>query len=239
MFFLTNLSAQVTVGSTLTPVEGALLEIKDRDANSPLSVIDARNVTSTTGGLELPRVILVHPNTLEPLVPADADWHANKDKVRERHAGLMVYNISVSNDTQISPNPIFHEGIYTWNGSHWVDYESWNKKEHVFYLPAFNLPLTSVTETLEFNVYEEYRRQFDKKTQNSLFVSSNPEVTRVFSDENRRLYAADELDYVITYYNSDYIEVIDIDDTGLLSYYAFETTVPDPVVLINILFIIK
>lgn len=239
MFFLTNLSAQVTIGSTLTPVEGALLEIKDRDAGSPQSVTDARNVTSTTGGLELPRVHLVNATTLEPLVPADADWNADKDKVKARHAGLMVYNIQPSDTSQTNPNLIFHEGIYTWNGSRWTDCENPDKKERFFSMPPFHLPLTSLTQTLRFNVYEEYKRQFAKDTQNSLFVSSNPQVTRVLNGENRRLYAADELDFVVTWYNSDYIEVVEIDKTGELSYYAFETRVPEPVVLINILFIIK
>jgi hypothetical protein len=237
--FLTASSAQVTIGSLLNAVDGALLEIKDRDANAPQSATDVNNVTSTTGGLELPRVQLANATTLEPFIPPNAAWTANIDKVKEKHAGLMVYNIKVSDATQINPDLIFHEGIYTWNGKRWVDAEPAQSAPRSFYLPAFKLPMTSIGQTLSFNLYDEYRRQFSLAQPNSIFISSNPAVTQVLNGEKRRLYEARELDFAITYYNSDYVEVIDVDTDGNLTYKALSTMIPEPIVLINVIFIIK
>lgn len=103
-----NLSAQVTIGAGYPPEKGALLDIKDQEP-------DLQNVTSTTGGLILPRVSLVNIATLEPFIATtDADWlnTATRADLKKTHVGLMVYNLNA-----VSP---FTKGIYVWIGEKWA-----------------------------------------------------------------------------------------------------------------------
>jgi hypothetical protein len=99
------LNAQVTIGADATPSKAALLELKTQ---AP----DADNVTSTKGGLVLPRVKLVNPATLEPFISTSGlDW---TDETKTLHTGLLVYNLTVNAD--------FSKGIYLWDGIQWVVY---------------------------------------------------------------------------------------------------------------------
>ncbi|MDR2498310.1 MAG: hypothetical protein LBD28_02595 [Tannerellaceae bacterium] len=107
--------AQVVVGSSNDPERAALLDLKTQSAKTDniSSVTDDANVTSTKGGLVLPRVRLVNPSTLEPFISAsDPDWANNSAKIREIHAGLSVYNLTT--------NAGFIPGVYTWSGDQWI-----------------------------------------------------------------------------------------------------------------------
>ncbi|MDR3058706.1 MAG: hypothetical protein LBU84_11275 [Prevotella sp.] len=107
-------TAQVTIGSGNPSSRAALLELKDHDASAPASVTDDTNVTSETGGLLLPRVKLIDKNTLQPFIDiSDEIWDEKEtNKIREIHAGLMVYNLSVTAE--------FEQGIYVWDGAKWM-----------------------------------------------------------------------------------------------------------------------
>lgn len=98
-FALAN--AQVTIGTDKEPSKAALLDIKDQNSAS------AGGVTSTTGGLLLPRVNLVNVGDLEPFITGGgtADEKAN-------HKGLVVYNLT--------NNASFKPGLYTWDGTGWI-----------------------------------------------------------------------------------------------------------------------
>jgi uncharacterized protein (TIGR02145 family) len=106
--------AQVTVGSGITPTRAALLDLKDQQTTGTVpSVLDNANITSTTGGLLLPRVKLVSPTTMEPFIPVtDADWIANTNSIKEKLAGLLVYNLTTSG--------ILVSGICVWDGAKWT-----------------------------------------------------------------------------------------------------------------------
>ncbi|NDW18744.1 hypothetical protein D0T53_07430 [Dysgonomonas sp. 216] len=114
----TALHAQVTIGSGIEPTKAALLELKTQQtAGAVPSVIDDANITSTTGGLLLPRVKLVNVNTMQPFIADDnADWVANTNSIKEKLAGLMVYNLT--NDGT------FYPGVYTWDGATWMTSEA-------------------------------------------------------------------------------------------------------------------
>lgn len=107
-----KLHAQVTIGSGEKPAYGALLELKTQQAGTVTNVEDDANITSTNGGLLLPRVKL---NILDMsslnTVMTNGDALPNEDKLKL--AGLMVYNIE-----QI-PNQLYL-GVYVWNGSTWT-----------------------------------------------------------------------------------------------------------------------
>jgi hypothetical protein len=108
---------QVTIGSGISPTRAALLELKTRqESGTVTSVSDSKNVTSTDGGFLLPRVELVNINTLEPFIPADdTEFVSNTNSLKEKLAGLMVYNI-----TDNGPGSSLYPAVYTWNGTYWV-----------------------------------------------------------------------------------------------------------------------
>ncbi|NDW11255.1 hypothetical protein D0T56_16560, partial [Dysgonomonas sp. 520] len=106
--------AQVTVGSDIPATRAALMELKTQQTTGKVtSVIDDANITSTQGGLLLPRVKLVDAQTLEPFISkTDTEFVNNTNSLKEKLAGLMVYNL-YSNGSTLYP------GVFTWNGSEW------------------------------------------------------------------------------------------------------------------------
>jgi len=105
-----DVQAQVTIGSGEAPSYGALLELKTQQAGAVTNVWDDTNITSTDGGLLLPRVKITHFSKLYPVVK-DGDALSVEDK--HKLAGLMVYNINVVAGT-------LYLGIYVWNGTEWA-----------------------------------------------------------------------------------------------------------------------
>lgn len=235
-----KLHAQVTIGSDKPPVKGAILEIKTQDA-------DNNNVTSTLGGLGLPRVQLVNKTTLEPFIKtSDADWATGsvQDATKKSHVGLTVYNLTSNmSSTSITDSDLrFHQGIYVWDGNRWnFVYEGHG--QHYFFIPSANIPLADtlgkkLPDGSTFDLYTNiYKAQFSK-TGNSTFVSSNPALNFVPSTLATDLYNASDLDYVITYYDDKVIKVNSISITGVMNYNVLSLdTSPDS--FINIVFVIK
>ncbi|GHV07553.1 hypothetical protein FACS1894160_0330 [Bacteroidia bacterium] len=116
LFFLlpvTELSAQITIGSSEEPVAGASLQLKEISGVTDDSP-DAYK------GLAMPRVHLTDENNLYPMFldntadPAsgpNASYAADKSTLDKLHTGLIVYN---SNDAAL-----FKKGLYVWSGSKW------------------------------------------------------------------------------------------------------------------------
>ncbi|MFV0538338.1 MAG: hypothetical protein ACK5M3_13360 [Dysgonomonas sp.] len=240
-FCVTNkLSAQVTIGSGIEPEKAALLEIKTKAAISPLSVTDATNVTSEAGGLGLPRVFLVNRSTLEPFIPKDSDWDNNVGKVKEKHAGLIVYNIKVSPDTEKTEDLLFAQGMYIWDGNRWNPINEDSGK--YFYIPSFNLKFTlgQVGKVQYLDLYKEYKKQFTNDTSdiNSTFKSNNTSIKTVPSPKNGRLYSEKELDYVVTYYDKTVMTINGIDNNGLMEY-KIDNLDLTPDTFMNVVFVVK
>ncbi|SBW00052.1 FISUMP domain-containing protein [uncultured Dysgonomonas sp.] len=105
-----NANAQVTIGSTILPSEGAILDLKE---NQPTV-----NNTNATKGLMLPRVKLTSNADLFPMFLGDTDYENNtsskKDSEDKSHTGLTVYNINLDICEEIYP------GVYTWDGNEWI-----------------------------------------------------------------------------------------------------------------------
>jgi hypothetical protein len=95
---LSNLSAQVTIGATEAPAEGALLQLKD-------IVNAAKGGENATKGLLMPRVALVDYTKLAPMLPGASEAQ------KKEHAGLIVYNLTENDNLK--------EGIMVWNGELW------------------------------------------------------------------------------------------------------------------------
>lgn len=93
--------AQVTIGSMLAPMEGALLDIKEFNAST--------DNTTASKGLLLPRVALTELNSLK-----DISGTENENKLS--YVGLMVYNINEI----VDPCGNIPMGVYIWDGERWV-----------------------------------------------------------------------------------------------------------------------
>ncbi|MBK5722100.1 hypothetical protein JGH11_14575 [Dysgonomonas sp. Marseille-P4677] len=100
--------AQVTIGSDIPPVGGALLDLKEDDQAG----------SNSSKGLLLPLVNLTSLTNLYPMFEGDPDYLENIDNQRTdenaSHIGLMVYN------TNSCINLYGKDaGVYIWNGSMW------------------------------------------------------------------------------------------------------------------------
>lgn len=97
--------AQVTVGSSLNPEEGAILDIKTFKEFSP----GGNTVNKEDGGLLLPRVYLSSRTSLYFIDPPQPGGSTQE---YEKYAGLMIYNLSSTSDG-------LRPGLCVWNGSEW------------------------------------------------------------------------------------------------------------------------
>lgn len=102
-----QVQAQVTVGSEVAPVQGALLDLKNYEDGTTQN-----GGRSATKGLLLPRVELSNLNKLiisgEEIL--DTSGEGNQYKA---HIGLVVFN--VSNTAPFVP------GLYVWDGTQWIN----------------------------------------------------------------------------------------------------------------------
>jgi hypothetical protein len=92
--------AQVTIGSSLAPQEGALLEFKEKEISSSDS-------TTATKGVLLPKVKLVAYDDLSPLFATTEEPQKTTSK------GMIVYNIN-------SEAVGLETGLYVWDSMKWV-----------------------------------------------------------------------------------------------------------------------
>ena len=234
-----NVSAQVTIGAGEEPARAALLDLKNRKP-------DSENVTSESGGLILSRVKLSNRKTLDPFIKSanDPEWNnASPDvvkKLKDAHAGLMVYNLYVSATGETNEDIIFERGIYVWDGVQWNMTKGGGlngKETQFFYMPPINIPLSSNPALpLKCDLYKEYADQFTASA-NSSYVSNNPALTEIPK------YTRAELDFVITSYDNSVIEITKIEndvaaEKGTLYYKALSPT-PPAGSFITIVFVIK
>jgi uncharacterized protein (TIGR02145 family) len=118
---------QVTIGSTLEPVNGALLDLKETDKPD--------GTDNSTKGLALPRVNLTNltpatPMELSVSIGGTGDWDLNT------HIGLIVYNV---NNDQCSG---ILQGTYVWAGTQWQPVS-----------PAANIRMATPDETSGANTW--------------------------------------------------------------------------------------
>ena len=101
---LTNLNAQVTVGSSDTPVAGALLQLKE----------DENAGSNSKKGLGLPKVQLADISKLIMGANEILDTDDGGDQYA-KHIGLMVYA-----SQKFGTSPVYCPGIYVWEGDKWA-----------------------------------------------------------------------------------------------------------------------
>lgn len=94
--------AQVTIGSGLPPVKGALLDLKEKD--------DQNGGKTSSKGILFPRVNLEGLQTLRPVIP---DSDPDIEQLKKSHTGMVVYNLTVD------PERNLLKGLYAWMGTYW------------------------------------------------------------------------------------------------------------------------
>jgi len=104
-----TIRSQVTVGTNEAPVQGAILQVKTKgDVASGGSV-------NATQGIGFPRVALVTKSQLQPMyTPAEAPNLSAE--VKMDHKGLVVYNVTDDEDSDLTP------GLYQWDGAEWAGF---------------------------------------------------------------------------------------------------------------------
>jgi uncharacterized protein (TIGR02145 family) len=104
--------AQITIGSGLDPVEGSLLDLKEKTPNNP-----AVDNTTATKGMQLPRVVLSKRDNLYPMFTDDGSGGyigATKSDEDLAHTGLTVFNLTEDEPEGLCP------GVHVWSGSAWI-----------------------------------------------------------------------------------------------------------------------
>lgn len=107
--FVNEIFSQVTIGSSILPAKGALLDIKDGTSD-----LDGTGVTASRG-LGLPRVELqANSGDLGKSLNGSITTDETLDK--DEHIGLLVYNVGIdesSEATRLCP------GLHVWDGNKW------------------------------------------------------------------------------------------------------------------------
>lgn len=111
-----NANAQVTIGASLKPMDGVLLDLKEKNS----SVTDP---STTSKGFMLPKVALTDLNSLTDIGGVDTTQV-------ELYAGLTIYNIKNSN--------AIPSGLYIWNGQAWNTLNNPDPLEFIYSSGIFN-----------------------------------------------------------------------------------------------------
>lgn len=119
-FLSSKLSSQVTIGRELSPIEGALLDLKEKATDGS---------ESSSKGLILPRVKLSNLKPANAQELAQSIGNTTDSYDMDAHAGLLVYNaIPVTFNKEKCKWDGQAIGVYLWTGSEWV---LMNNKEEI------------------------------------------------------------------------------------------------------------
>lgn len=118
VFFTANSFAQVTIGSSIPPNRGALLDLKEQDNDVYYS--------NAAKGLGMPRVNLTDVERLSPMYSYTDAENTPDATTLSIHTGLIVYNV---NEDLSNPNKLLCRGMYVWDGSAWIALKSLVAKE--------------------------------------------------------------------------------------------------------------
>lgn len=176
---------------------------------------------------------LIAPN----LTRAEVISKNNVYNQEQKGAFVYIKEISSSDILDTKTAKIISTGYYYFDGTIWRRL-SYNTEQ--IYLPSFNLPLPDVSETVRtYDLYNNvYKKQFVKPlatapASEQTFISSNPTLTQIPD-----FYRADQLDYVVTYFDTTVLKEVTISAAGILSYKVLNTN-PANSSFINIVLVVK
>jgi len=204
----------------------AQVGINTKSPKVTLEIVNTSTDPSTAEGL-------IAPNLTRSQVIAKGNNYGSDQ------TGAFVYitETSASDVLDTKTAKIISTGYYYFDGIIWKRL-SYNTEQ--IYLPSFNLPLPVISNnTIQFDLYNNvYLKQFTKPaitapTNEQTFVSSNPGLTQIPD-----LYRADQLDYVVTYFDPTIISDVSITSNGILNYKVLNTN-PTSSSFINIILVVK
>lgn len=152
------------------------------------------------------------------------------DKYTLDQAGALVYITSIDGIVTPKTNKINLIGYYFFDGNVWQNMD----KTRYFYLPTFVLPTSTIGNNQTFDLYNEvYKKQFVETSTNQ-YTTSNALLTTILE----RPYASGDLDYVVTLYDRDVININSISSDGVINYNVINNTL-GPSSFINVVLIVK
>lgn len=183
------------------------------NTNNPQATLDVQadaNTKSVSDGIIAPRL------TGDQLKAKENAYQANQK-------GAIVYVTQrLSSEPTLKTIKIKDPGYYYFDGEIWQAIESTQQKKDWFYMPSFNLDMSSIGEK-SVDLYEIYSTQFTKST--NKFFSSIPNTTTV-SNLEAPLFKANELEYIVTFYDERFIIINGISPQGIMTYTVKDTNPP-------------
>lgn len=190
----------------------------DLGVNDPKVTLHLGNATGlATPGLQMPSYSLSELNANTSLYATDL-------------SSVMVYINEIDEVTTDKTINIRGKGYYYFDGLIW---QSFNE-EKIIYLPYFIKTIPNVGNGYTLDIYEDiYKKQLFKSPINQ-FLSNNSSLEKVVKID----YAKNELDYVVTYYDTNVMRVNSISSNGIMNFDIIDNnyTVDS---FINIILVVK
>ena len=185
------------------------------NTESPKASLD---VVASTEATRKPDGIIAPNLTGKQLKTKDESYTINQ-------TGAIVYVTEGLDEKERTTKTIkvAEPSYYYFDGAIWQRFYSSKQQESWFYMPSFNLDISSIGQKT-VNLYQEYSKQFTK-TGNDKFISNNPNAIDITTSTNK-IYQANELDYIVTEFDKKYIDTISIDNQGVMTYTVKDTNPP-------------
>lgn len=159
-----------------------------------------------------------NPGLIIPNVSMD------KLETGEHEESTLVYYSGGTNSAYIDQNTgSTTENIGSKKGFYYYDGTDWQRiiRKAQFYMPSIVTPTTVGTHTI--NLYEEYIKQYaDSNGTNTSNKQAPPNrswnIQTNNSDNSLKIYAMDDLDYFVVYYDNNVFTNLNVDENGVLTY---------------------
>ncbi len=144
----------------------------------------------------------------------------------------LVYYSGGSNSAYINQNEnSTTENIGSKKGFYYYGHDNndkndWQRiiRKAQFYMPSIVTPTTIGTHTI--NLYEEYIKQYadsnGSNTSNKKAPNRSWNIQTNNSDNSLKIYAMDDLDYFVVYYDNNVFTNLNVDENGVLTYTVTE-----------------
>ncbi|MBF0574874.1 hypothetical protein [Dysgonomonas sp. GY617] len=190
------------------------------NVDSPKATLHVNASNTGAGSAE---GIIAPSLTRAQLIAKDAQYGADQ-------RGAFIYITTIDGTVSAKTLKVTMVGYHYFDGSIWQPFDY---TPQILYLPSFNLPMTAVATGQTYDLYNQvYKKQFTKAG-NTTWVSSNSLLTQI-----PEILAANQVDFVVTYYDATVITINSISAAGVLNYNVINTN-PGDQSFINIVLVKK
>lgn len=168
---------------------------------TPKSTLD---VTAKSMDVNIADGIIAPVLTRAQLIVKDAWYGADQ-------TNAMVYISTIDGFVTAKTTKVTKAGYYFFDGTIWQNID---RAGVYFYLPSFILPLTTVGTGKTFDLYTNVLSKQFNQSGNILYKTANSMLPQLPVAR----YAANQFDYVITYYDTDIIKINSISSLGVVNY---------------------